>query len=171
MRLLQTRSCTTLHVHNLQVAASAMQPDSIRALALQLLLASPVMSPRQARELSEPSISSPEYTAAMAVVTAHAPPLASLPESSDSLPGTSCNSQNPLCATFCPGQSRQARHQCCPKPQGSSAHSWMYVHRKAGPCGRILLSRCWPLLLLPLLCLTDSRSHQLCSDWFHHPQR
>lgn len=66
-----------------------MQPDSIGALALQPVLPSPIAitSPRQARMLSAPSTSSPEYTAALAVLTSQAPPLASLPESSDSLPG------------------------------------------------------------------------------------
>ena len=72
-------------VHHL---ASALQPNSPRAPPLQALLPSPVISSRPTRSVPEPSRSSPHHTAsaALALLSSEVPPVASLPESSDSLP-------------------------------------------------------------------------------------
>lgn len=74
-----------MHV-SLQVAAPALQPNGPKENQSELLPLPPVTAPRHSKNLPEPSVSSQDHTPPEALLTPQAPPLSSLPESSDSLP-------------------------------------------------------------------------------------
>ena len=157
--------------HRFQVAGSVMQPDSIRTPALQPLSPPPIVSPRQARVLSAPSTSSQEHPAGLSVLTSQAPPLASLPKSSDSLPGDFMQQPEPPDSPlrhFLPKATKATSPALVTKASRrlstqlhASTHEGRAVREDSAQ--QVLPAP----LVLPHTCCTVSSLHHLCSNWFY----
>ena len=84
VRPVLNQPCEKMYAGVPQVAAAVMQPCGTKGSPPQAFLPVPVISPRHLT--MPPTLPSTSQTASLALLTSREPPLASLPESPDSLP-------------------------------------------------------------------------------------